>query len=188
MERAREWRELTQNGWLPHFAKPGREQVHDLGKRAWILLQRWAECVPRALAPWADRTFPLQPCLCDIWHDHILFEEETVRGFIDFGGVKIDHVSVDLARLLGSMIADDCSQRNLALETYARVRPLSADERSLVTILDETGTVIGIENWLKWLYRDGKPIENLEAAASRLRALVERIDKWDPAKRLSGNI
>jgi Ser/Thr protein kinase RdoA (MazF antagonist) len=183
LQRADEWRELISSGWRPSFAVPGREEVRHWAERAWVLLQHWSDHLAAALAPWVDRTFSLQPCLCDIWHDHVLFEEDTFRGFIDFGGVKVDHVSVDLARLLGSMVGDDAGRQQTGLAAYARVRPISPQERAFVKVLDETGTIIGMQNWLKWLYWEGKSVEDVRAVANRLHALVERVEKWDEPAR-----
>jgi Ser/Thr protein kinase RdoA (MazF antagonist) len=134
--------------------------------------------VLKALGPWTDRPVPLQPCLCDIRHDHVLFEGHHLTGFVDFGGVKIDHVAVDLARLLGSLVADDEEQRSAGLRAYARLRPLSGEEQARVAVLDETGTRLGAANWLKWLYREGRHFEDQAAVARRLAALVERIERW----------
>jgi Ser/Thr protein kinase RdoA (MazF antagonist) len=147
-------------------------------ERAWQLLQLHAERIPTKLNPWADRAVPLQPCLCDIWHDHVLFEGDTVTGLVDFGGVKTDHVAVDLARLLGSLVEDRAEFRAAGIEAYRRIRPLSLQEEELVSVLDETGTLVGLITWLKWLYVDGKLFEDRTSAARRLRALVERVDRW----------
>jgi homoserine kinase type II len=136
------------------------------------------ENVPRALAPWSERNLRLHPCLCDIWHDHVLFNGERVSGLIDYGGVKVDHVAVDLARLLGSMVGDNAQQRSAGLNAYLRCRPLLPEEQVLVDVLDETGTVIALANWLKWLYRDEKKFEDRTAVAQRLSTLVERVEKW----------
>ncbi len=62
--------------------------------------------MPRAisqLAPLADVPLPLQPCLRDIWHDHVLFTGDEVTGIIDFGAIGVDTPATDIARLLGSL-------------------------------------------------------------------------------------
>lgn len=147
--------------------------------RAWGLLQAHAGKIPTKLRPWLDRVMPLQFCLCDVWHDHVLFEGDKVTGLVDYGGVKRDHVAVDLARLLGSMVEDRADLRTTGLEAYQRIRPLSLQEEELVSVLDETGTLVGLITWLKWLYVDGKHFDDRLAAAQRLRALVERIERWE---------
>jgi Ser/Thr protein kinase RdoA (MazF antagonist) len=147
-------------------------------QRAWQLLQIHVSKIPTVLNPWTNRAMPLQPCLCDIWHDHVLFESDTVTGLVDFGGVKNDHVAVDLARLLGSLIEDRTDLRAAGLEAYRRIRPLALEEEELVSVLDMTGTLAGLMTWLKWLWVDGKPFEDRASAARRLQALVERVERW----------
>jgi hypothetical protein len=65
------------------------------------------------------------------------------------------------------------------LEAYRRIRPLSLLEEELISVLDETGTLVGLMTWLKWLYVDIRPFENRASAARRLQALVERVERLD---------
>ena len=97
---------------------------------------------------------------------------------VDYGSVKRDHVAVDLARLLGSMVGDDAGFRDSGLRAYARLRHLSEQEIALVTLLDFTGTLLGAANWLLWLYRDQRRFEDRAAVAGRLAVLVQRIETW----------
>jgi Ser/Thr protein kinase RdoA (MazF antagonist) len=147
-------------------------------QRAWQLLEIHAGKIPIKLSPWTNRAVPLQPCLCDIWHDHVLFEGDFVTGLVDFGGVKMDQVAVDLARLLGSLVEDRAELRAAGLEAYRRIRPLSLEEEELVSVLDMTGALVGLMTWLKWLYVDDKPFENRLSATRRLQALVDRVERW----------
>jgi Ser/Thr protein kinase RdoA (MazF antagonist) len=179
LDRAHEWQALVRSGWQPQFATTYSPSIRPLAERAWALLLAWADWVPRVLARWVEPPQPLQPCLCDIWHDHVLFEGDAVRGLIDYGSVKLDHVAVDLARLLGSMAGDDTTLRAAGLQGYARLRPLTWQEEELVTVLDETGTLLGLANWLNWLYREGRRYEEPDAVAGRLRTLVERVESWN---------
>jgi homoserine kinase type II len=179
---AREWIRLLEIGWHPAFGPDADDPFRSWAERAWDLLRSRIEVVARSLETWTERIVPLQPCLCDIWHDHVLFKGDRVTGLIDYGGVKMDHVAVDLARLLGSMVEDDADQRRAGIQAYGRLRPLSWEEEALVGILDETGTVIAVANWLKWLYRDKRTFEDRAAVAKRLAKLVERIEKWTPVR------
>ena len=182
MDYAREWNDLVASGWHPVFETGDNDPVTPLARRLWRLLHRQVEQIPGRLAPWTARSFPLHPCLCDVWHDHVLFEGDTLTGLVDLGGVKVDHVAVDLARLLGSLVGDDAGRRAAGLRAYARVRPLSVEEEVLVAALDETGTLLGAANWLRWLYRDGKRFEDRAAVARRLMELVNRIEGWQGGK------
>jgi Ser/Thr protein kinase RdoA (MazF antagonist) len=179
LNRAREWLELVASGWRPVFPAASDDALHDWAGRAWRLLQGRVERVLPRLAPWADKPLPLQPCLCDVWHDHVLFEDDRVTGLVDYGSVKWDHVSGDLARLLGSLVGDDRGRQLAGLAAYSRLRGLSKEEKALVAALDETGTVLGAANWLRWLYREGKRFEDRSAVAGRLAALVRRMERWE---------
>jgi Ser/Thr protein kinase RdoA (MazF antagonist) len=154
------------------------DPVRSWAELAWPLLERHLPSVERLLAPWQSRRVLIQPCFCDPWHDHILFEGEAVSGLVDYGSFKQDHVAVDLARMLGSLIGDDVDMQEFGLDAYHRVRRLSAEDRQLVKVLDRTGTLIGAANWLRWLYHDGRAFEDRAAVANRLAALVHRLACW----------
>jgi Ser/Thr protein kinase RdoA (MazF antagonist) len=174
----RSWSASVQSGWDPTRAADSGDPIQPWAERACQLVLGRIDEVPRKLAPWIGRPVPLQLCLCDVWHAHILFTGAEVTGLIDFGSVKSDHVAVDLARLLGSLVDDDPEQRLAGLDVYARLRPLSPTEIELFTILDETGTLLGIANWLMWLYRDRRSFANRNEAARRLGELVTRVERW----------
>jgi Ser/Thr protein kinase RdoA (MazF antagonist) len=178
LECVRQWNRLLDSGWRPRTTPVHDDAVWTLVERVWPLLRQRVSQVPGRLAAWVDRPLPLQPCLCDVWHDHFLFTGDDVTGLVDFGGVKVDHVTIDLARLLGSLVEDDSARRQIGLRAYAEVRALSADDEALVDMLDETGTVLGAANWLMWLYYHERTFDDLAAVARRLRRLVERIERW----------
>ncbi len=168
----REWQDLIRSGWRPAW-RASDDPVTPWAERAWNAVQAQIDQVPHRLAAWVDRPVPLQPCLCDIWHDHVLFQGDAVTGLIDYGSVKLDHVAVDLARLLGSLLG---AQLDAGLDHYSRFRRLTAEERDLVALLDQTGTLLGAANWLKWLYRDARFYPDRAAVARRLAGLVPRLE------------
>ena len=168
---------LVRSGWQPPYSA-SHDSVRICTQRAWRLLHERIDQVCVWLSDWIDRRFVLQPCLCDVWHDHILFEGDTVSGLVDFGAAKIDHVANDLARLLGSLVGDDTDARAIGVRAYARVRPLSPEEERLVHVLDVTAAVLGLANWLMWLYRDGKAFEDENAVARRMTELIRRVEHW----------
>jgi Ser/Thr protein kinase RdoA (MazF antagonist) len=173
---AREWTALLASGWRPAFSPEYMPPIHPWAERAWNLLPDQIELIPRRLAPWLTRDFVLHPCLCDVWHDHVLFEGSRVTGIVDYGSVKTDHETVDLARLLGSLVPGDQEQWEAGLEAYARLRPLTEEEKILVTVLDETGTCLAAANWLKWLYLERRSFEDQTAVAARLAVFVCRLE------------
>jgi homoserine kinase type II len=176
LRRTAAWLSLAGSGWRPRPA--GDDPVAPWAQRAWRLLSAHAGRVPALLAPWAGRGFALHPCLCDVWHDHILFDGDVVSGIIDYGSVKIDHPAVDLARLLGSLVGDDPAAWATGLDAYTSIRPLSADEQALARALDRTGVLLAAANWLTWLYRDGRTFDDRHRAADRLAGIVRRMEGW----------
>ncbi|MBV9125090.1 MAG: phosphotransferase [Planctomycetes bacterium] len=176
---AREWIDLLEAGWrLPAAAAEDRS-LHPWAERAWDALRRRVREVPRRLGPWLGRPLTLQPCLCDVREEHLLFDGERLSGLVDYGSVKRDHVAADLARLLGSAAGYDPDLRALGLRTYRALRPLSLEEETLVGVLDETGTLLGAANWLTWVYREKRVYEDRAAVVRRLAELVERLERWE---------
>jgi Ser/Thr protein kinase RdoA (MazF antagonist) len=175
---AREWLALVEAGWRPELAGADDDPIIPWAKRAWMVLPAHVCRIPDSLTPWAERLVRLQPCLCDVWHAHVLFEGDVVSGLVDYGSVKPNHVAADLARLLGSLVADDWEMWQLGLSAYHELRPLSAEEEDLATLLDRTGTVLGAVNWLRWLYEERRSFEDRQAIAGRLAAIVTRMERW----------
>jgi Ser/Thr protein kinase RdoA (MazF antagonist) len=166
-----EWDRLLEAGWRPRFGAGDPVRPH--AEAAWNLLPGVLPQVRPALTYWLKQPVPVQPCLCDVWHDHVLFDGARVSGVIDYAAAKVDHVAVDLARLLGSLVPDDPVGTEAALRAYQAVHPLPQPE--LVTLLDRTGIVVGVTNWLRWLYHDGRAYPDRAAVAGRVADLVRRL-------------
>lgn len=172
------WADRIAAEWQPNLEPSASQFMHDLVRRAWHAFFPRVKETQRLLEPWAQRQVLHQPCLCDIWHDHVLFEGEEVSGIIDYGSIKEDNVATDLARLLGSLVGDDQEMWSVGLKAYASLRPLSLEEEALISVLDKTGTLLGAGNWLKWLCEEKRQFDDPEAVARRLSSLVERIEGW----------
>jgi Ser/Thr protein kinase RdoA (MazF antagonist) len=178
-DRATQWTERIESSWQPVVACDPSGLLTPLVHRAWPLLRHWLPCIAAQLAPWRQRVSLLQPCLCDIWHDHVLFQSDQVSGIVDFGSLRDDDVTVDVARLLGSLVGDNGEQWTIGLEAYRRVRPLSVEEEALARALDRTGTIIGLANWLNWLCTEPpRDIDNPQRAAERIQSLLGRLESW----------
>ncbi len=171
-----EWHRLLRSGWHPLAVADSSDPLRPIAERAWSQLPAALEWVSRRLQPWRDYHPRLQPCLGDPWHDHLLFEGERLTGLIDYGAVKIDHVAVDVARMLGSLVRDDAAGWQTGLQAYRQVAPLTAVEEELAHALDETGIVVGAANWLRWLYEEQRPFADRTAVARRLTELVARLE------------
>jgi Ser/Thr protein kinase RdoA (MazF antagonist) len=116
----------------------------------------------------------LQPCLRDVWHDHVLFEGDEVSGIIDPSACRTECIATDLARLLGSLAGDDQSMWQTALMAYERERKLSADARSLIRVLDRSAVVLGPLTWLRRRYISNESF-NEAAVLTRLQTQLERL-------------
>jgi Ser/Thr protein kinase RdoA (MazF antagonist) len=119
----------------------------------------------------------LQPCIRDIWHDHLLFTGDRVSGIVDFGSMKPDNVATDVARLLGSLVGDERSAWELGLAAYESIRPLSDDERSLINVFDRTTVLMGGLQWLEWIYLERKAFSDRTVIETRLDQTIERAER-----------
>jgi Ser/Thr protein kinase RdoA (MazF antagonist) len=140
------------------------------------VLPRWVDWAEQKLAPGAKRPVSVQPCLCDVHHDHVLFTGDDVTGVIDYGAMKPDHPAVDLARLLGDLVPDDADRRRLGLDAYHAAGGSAGVTAELVELLDRTGTVCAAANWLLRL-ATGQPTTDPAAVAVRLGRLVRRLER-----------
>lgn len=147
------------------------------------LIRRLPRLLPLAeqeLAALRAERFALQPCLRDVWHDHVLFVGERVTGLIDPSACRTENVAADLARLIGSLAEDDANLWSTALDEYRRHRPLSMMEEWLIGVLDRSGVVLSAATWLEWIYVDERPFAPLdEAVLGRLRHWQRRVAKLD---------
>lgn len=168
------WARLIREAWRPEPTPD--DPAAPWARRASELLARRVDDVPRRLARWRALAVRVQPCHCDPWRGNLLFTDEALTGLIDYGSVKVDHVAVDLARLLGDFAGADTALRAEGLRAYAEVRPLTDWERELIDDLDATGTLVAMANWLRWLYHERRVYADRTAVAARLAALVERME------------
>ncbi len=127
------------------------------------------------LAPIVNQPLPLQWCLRDVRHDHILFHGDQVTGLLDYGAVAIDSVAGDIARLLGSMVNDDIDSWSVGIEAYCRVHPLSEVERQAIVGFDEGGSLCSAANWIRWLFVDRRSFPQANALMTQLNWLSTRL-------------
>ncbi len=151
--------------------------IRDLARRVWSLFLRGRDVLSTELRLMRETTFRVQPCLRDIWHDHVLFAGETVTGLIDPSACRVENVAADLARLIGSLVEDDRPAWDFALAEYQRYRPLTASELGLVTVLDRSGVLLSGWTWLEWLYVDRRSFPDAVSVTGRLTEIVRRMER-----------
>ncbi|HUY32124.1 MAG TPA: phosphotransferase [Pirellulales bacterium] len=157
---------LSHGDW-PELARPAR-----------LLLELYPLAegkVRRTLNEAARVEVPRQPCIRDIWHDHVLFVGEQVSGLIDFGAMRPESVAADVARLVGSLVGDDAPGWQHALSAYERIKPLSLAEALLVTAFDRANVLLSGMNWLEWIYLDRRTFDDRGAVEARLDENVARL-------------
>jgi homoserine kinase type II len=152
------------------------------------LARRFINSLPRALpsviarlSPLASTSLPQQPCIRDIWRDHVLFDGQRVTGIVDFGAMQIDTPACDVARLLGSFVGDDVGGWREGLAAYTRIRPLSPAELLAVPALDHASTVLAGYNWIRWIYVDRREFDDPARIVTRLAQLLDRLNRIETA-------
>jgi Ser/Thr protein kinase RdoA (MazF antagonist) len=166
-----EWEKLTATGWKPKFDNPG-DPVQLPALDLWNKLPRLLPVIKETIAQWRKVPLAIHPCLCDVWHDHLLYQHDVLTGLIDFTAAKVDHPAVDLARCLGSLLPQG-ERWDVALTAYESVRHLP--DKELVRVLDRSGTVVAAIHWIRWLYQDKREYDNREEVADRLALLSQRL-------------
>ncbi len=155
----------------------GRCEFHDIGRHILELFPKAAPAVEAALAVARHSPFKLQPCLRDIWHDHVLYTGDQVTGLIDASACRRENVATDLARLLGSLVEDEPNGWEIALEEYQRHSPLTATELALVRILDLSMVLLAGITWLSRSYIEKEPVADNEHVVSRMRTIATRLER-----------
>jgi thiamine kinase-like enzyme len=146
-----------------------------LMRSAYDSVTRLVEPAKRALSSYSTRPVAVQPCLCDIWHDHVLFTDDRVTGIIDYGAMKNDHVAVDLARMLGDFVGDDDEMFAVGLEAYRRAGGSIDVSPEFVRLLDRTGTLCGTIGWLLRFAQDSRVYSD-RAVVERFGTVVARLN------------
>ena len=142
-----------------------------------------AHALPRIAAEVAavvDLAVPWQPCLRDIWREHVLFDGDKVlgdevSGLIDYGALRVDSVAADLSRLLGSFVADDRPRWAEGLQAYEAIRPLSAEESRLLPVCDRSAVLLGGINWITWVFEERRSFDQPEQVVRRLQNCLDRL-------------
>ncbi len=155
---------------------PVAPELDSLIRRAQDAVARVANASLAALRPWAAWQLDARPCVRDLRGEHVLFEGDRVSGLIDFGATALDHVAVDLARLLDDYAAADENVFRAGLDAYrAAGGPLDSPDE-LVRLLVRTGRVCSVVGWLVRFFVRREPVSRPRATAERLAHLLRRIE------------
>ena len=90
---------------------------------------------------------PRGPVHADLFRDNVMFEDDKLTGFFDFYFAGIDTWLFDLAVCLNDWCIDlatgvhDGERASSMLRAYQAVRPLAADERSLLPAMLRAGAL-----------------------------------------------
>jgi len=174
-----------QDGWLQIALQNVKgAEFKDLAEQQLQLFQQSSDWLRLRLEQWMDKPFRLQPCLRDIWHDHVLFTENKVTGLIDPSAARTENVATDLARLLGTLIGNEPMLWQAALDAYAERASLSEQERDLTLVLDQSAVILSGMVWLDRLVDEQSRPFHIDqngqinpAVIGRMRSLVMRHHK-----------
>ena len=186
LEALADWNRMVSRGWRLSTGPFPDPEWTILLQRAGHLVSTLCPRLEAMLSSWRQRPVPLQACIGDFWHDHVLFQGEAVSGLIDFGSVRIDHPASDLGRLLGSLVGDDDSSWAKALSAYRSVRPFPWEAEALARLLDRTGVMVSLINWLRWCGDGERSFSDPAAVTQRLGSLVERVEGWQKRTEIVG--
>lgn len=167
---------LQQTTSLPPWGAEFDELV-DLSRRILDLFALSSERIAEDLSLYRNLRFRLHPCLRDVWHDHVLFEGDTVTGLIDPSAARSETPATDLARLLGSLLGDDNERWEVAISAYRSVRPLSDREATLARVIDQSTVLLSGLTWLERLFVHRQIYSNPPRVLDRLRQIASRLDR-----------
>ena len=94
---------------------------------------------------------------------------------VDLGGMRLDNVATDVARLLGGLVGDDASRWRQGLAAYERTRPLSPDETTLVQTFDQSTVLMSGISWAEWVFQQQRKFEDPTVIEKRFDALLQRM-------------
>jgi Ser/Thr protein kinase RdoA (MazF antagonist) len=177
LDHAREWSAEKLRAVCECLARGDWPEFDALGKRIVELYRSAAPAVIRDLELGRQVAVPLQPCLRDVWHDHVLYTGDDVSGLIDAHACRSDNVANDLSRLLGSLVGDDRAGWESGIAAYERLRPLSLAERGLIELFDRSTVLFAGLTWLEWHCVAGRIFDRPEQVIERLRSIVGRLER-----------
>ena len=170
------WSRFGLDAFVAGIDRGPDSELRDVSLRVGRSAARLAGDVADELRSVRTVQFEVQPCLRDVWHDHLLFTDNRVTGLIDASAARTESVAADLARLVGSLVGDDQSGWSVALDEYQRQRALSLDELALIPILDRSGVLLSGLSWLRRCYVDGQTLAPPARVQTRMSTIARRLE------------
>jgi Ser/Thr protein kinase RdoA (MazF antagonist) len=121
---------------------------------------------------------PLVPCIRDIRREHVLFSDDEVSGWVDYGALADENPAADVARVLREFFDDEEPAWPTLLVPYDEAlagTPLGRCSLPLVRAFDRSGILLAPANWLRWIYLERRDIEGFAAIVARLDQLLLRL-------------
>ena len=178
VQRLEKLHSLAAGGLTAVAAAVDRRPDHVLAPPAGKIMAHFPGTAPeveRLLIAGMKHEVELHPCIRDVRQEHVLFSGSVVTGLVDFGAMRMDNVSADVARLLGSMAGDDVAQRQKALDAFSVVYPLSEVELGLVTACDRAAVLLSGLLWLEWIFVEKRRFEKQNEVKRRLDMILSRL-------------
>lgn len=163
---------------LPRYRESMKQQTEPLAVHCrWILreCELRLDSLRRELHSVSTERAVLVPAIRDIWHDHLLYQQDCVSGVIDFGAMRPDSPATDVSRLVGSLIGDNPGRWQFAIDAYRAVVPFTEDECKWAKTIDSSSVVIAGLNWIRWLFVEHRQFENTALVQRRVQAVLERL-------------
>lgn len=146
--------------------------------------ERLARAVLPLIEEAARQPATLQPCLRDVWHDHVLFTGTDVSGIVDYDAMQFESPAADVARLLGSLVGNCRESWQHGLDVYHSQRNLTAADRERVEAFDWGNTLLSGLQWATWICVEGKRFSDVPAVLRRLHFCSGRIQGRAASDRL----
>lgn len=162
------------------------DPLPQLGLRVLELFEQTAPRIAGELDAFREITVLLQPCLRDVWHDHLLFAGDEVTGLIDPHACRSDCVATDLSRLLRSLLKSDRPRWDWAIQQYETLRPLTLTERALIEVFDRSSVLLSGMTWLRWICLEQRRIDAPERVLSRLQEWLGALEELAGERSISG--
>lgn len=136
--------------------------------------------VARRLQNLKHSIVPLQASLPDVWRANVLWQGSRVSGIVDWASARCDSPAADIARLLGSLAADDQALWQIGLSAYQQARPLDRHTLALVAVLDAANVVLAPLTWLHILLDEERDFADPGPVLQRLDECLARLRRAPP--------